>query len=220
MANPEPYRQEPASAPKGAALYIGLPCILGFIALMLIGTCIWNHRTRRIGLGNVMSRSRFGKLGELGRPKGYGVRKSRRQRVGAVNLDSKDAIDLQNREAAARRNGGNGSGSNNDNGDSYDDFGMSWSNTNVGREPSSPYADSPRDKTGPPTLTLSGDHWEAPGRPRRDSDSLGSLAGTPTDDQFGDSHRPRTARGEGNNGRSGNAFRDELQRQKQQDNLI
>ncbi|KAL1898584.1 hypothetical protein Sste5346_003488 [Sporothrix stenoceras] len=222
VANPQPYRQKPADPPSGAALYIGLPCILGFIALMLVGTCIWNHRTRRIGLGNVMGRSRFGKLGELGRPKGYGVRKSRRQRMGAVNLDSKDAIDLQNREA---RKNGSGSGANNDNnnnnGDGYDDFGMSWSNTNAGREPSSPYADSPHDKNGPPSLTLSGDHWAAPERPRRDSDSLGSLAGTPTDERFDDAHRPRTARGDGsNNERTGNAFRDELRRQQQQDNLI
>jgi hypothetical protein len=222
VANPQPYRQKPAEAPSGAALYIGLPCILGFIALMLVGTCIWNHRTRRIGLGNVMGRSRFGKLGELGRSKGYGVRKSRRQRVGAVNLDSKDAIDLQNREA--RKKYGSGSGNNgHNNDDGYDDFGMSWSNTNVGREPSSPYADSPRDKNGgPPSLTLSGDHWSAPERPRRDSDSLGSLAGTPTDERFDDAHRPRTARGETNNnsGSTGNAFRDELRRQQQQDNLF
>lgn len=223
MANPQPYRQKPADPPSGAALYIGLPCILGFIALMLVGTCIWNHRTRRIAVGNVMGRSRFGKLGELGRSKGYGVRKSRRQRVGAVNLDSKDAIDLQNREA---RKNGSGSGGNNSNDhsndDGYDDFGMSWSNTNVGREPSSPFADSPRDKNGgPPSLTLSGDHWSAPERPRRDSDSLGSLAGTPTDERFDDAHRPRTARGEANNnGNTGNAFRDELRRQQQQDNLI
>ncbi|CAK7200816.1 hypothetical protein SEUCBS139899_003515 [Sporothrix eucalyptigena] len=220
VANPQPYRQKPAEAPKGAALYIGLPCILGFIALMLIGTCIWNHRTRRIGVGNIMSRTRFGKLGELsmGRSRGYGVGKSRRQRVGAVNLDSKDAIDLQNREAA-RRAAGNGSSAGNN--DGYDDFGMAWSNTDVSREPSSPYADSPSDKpshgSSPPTLTLSGDHWAAPERPRRDSDSLGSLAGTPTDERF-DDHRPRTARGEQNNGSSGNAFRDELRRQ--QNNLI
>ncbi|CAK7228984.1 hypothetical protein SBRCBS47491_007095 [Sporothrix bragantina] len=229
VANPEPYRQPAAKAPKGAALYIGLPCILGFIAVMLIGTCIWNHRTRRIGVGNISSRSRFGKLGELsmGRSRGYGVGKSRRQRVGAVNLDSKDAIDLQNREAAARRAAdGQGSGARGGNDDGYDDFGMAWSNTNGNREPSSPYADSPRDKTGhqgsnsnsPPTLTLSGDHWAAPERPRRDSDSLGSLAGTPTDERFDDAHRPRTARGEANNGSTGNAFRDELRRQ--QNDLI
>ncbi|CAK7226315.1 hypothetical protein SCUCBS95973_006160 [Sporothrix curviconia] len=223
VANPPPYVQPAAKAPTGAALYIGLPCILGFIALMVIGTCIWNRRTRRIGVGNVSSRSRFGKLGELtmGRSRGYGVGKSRRQRVGAVNLDSKDAIDLQNRDAAARRAAAGGQGGQGSNGDGYDDFGMAWSNTNVGRAPPSPYADAPRDKVGassdsPPTLTLSGDHWTAPERPRRDSDSLGSLVGTPTDERFDYAHRPRTARGEANNGSTGstgNAFRDELRRQ-------
>ncbi|KJR80877.1 uncharacterized protein SPSK_05278 [Sporothrix schenckii 1099-18] len=221
VANPQPYRQKPAEAPSGMALYIGLPCILGFVALMLIGTCIWNHRTRRIGLGNVMGRSRFGKLGELGQSKGYGVRKSRRQRVGAVNLDSKDAIDLQNREARKNGSGSGGNRGNDDgNDDGYDDFGMSWSNTNVGgRGPSSPYADAPRGAPagGPPTLTLSGDHWSAPQRPRRDSD-LGSLAGTPTDERFDDANRPRA---NNDSGSTGNAFRDELRRQKQQqDNLL
>lgn len=194
VANPEPYRQKPAKAPTGAALYIGLPCVLGFVAIMLVGTCIWNRRARRIGLGNVMSRSRFGELG-MGRSRGYGVGKSRRQRVGAVNLDSKDAIDLQNREAAAAaaaRRGGDGSGARG-HADDYDDFGMAWSNTDVGRGPSSPYVD-------------------APARPRRDSDALGSLAGTPTDERFGE-HRPPTARGEPDSGSTGNVFRDELRRQ-------
>jgi hypothetical protein len=46
-------------------------------------------------------------------------------------------------------------------------------------------------------------------RPRRDSDALGSLAGSPTEDRFNflDSHPP------GGSGQGGNAFRDELARQ-------
>ena len=223
VANPPPYSQPAAKPPKGAALYIGLPCILGFIAVMLIGTCIWNRRTRRIGVGNVMGRSRFGKLGELSmkRPRGYGVGKSRRQRVGAVNLDSKDAIDLQNREAAQWSGGSGAAHGGYDNDDAYDDFGMAWSSTNVGREPSSPYVDEPQGKksgSSPPPLTLSGDHWAVPERQRRDSEELGSLAGTPTNDRFDDVHQPRTARGETNKDSTGNAFRDELRRQ--QDDIL
>ncbi|CAK7262935.1 hypothetical protein SEPCBS119000_000228 [Sporothrix epigloea] len=205
VANPPPYRQPPAKPPTGAALYIGLPAVICFVALMVIGTCYWNNRTRRIDVGNISSRSRFGKLGELsmGRSRGgYGVGKSRRQRVGAVNLDSKDAIDLQNREAARQAVGRGGSPSHGSNDEGYDDFGMAWSQTDVGRKPASPYADL----------------RAAPGRPRRDSDSLGSLAGTPTDDQFHDAHRAQAVSGQANNGSTGNAFRDELRRQ--QNNLI
>ncbi len=229
VSNPEPYRQKPAELPQGAALYIGLPCIVGFIAIMLVGTCIWNRRTRAIGLGNIMSRSRFGDIGAgFGRSKGYGIRKSRRQRVGAVHLDSKDAIRLQKREVRApgeASNRGAGAGGNAD--DSY--MGVSRATTHADRD-ASPYTDASSKNDGPPTLALSGDHWTAapPERPRRDSDALGSLAGSPTEERFRDFHRPRTARGDGNtgtngggnsgnSGSTGNAFRDELWRQ---DNLI
>ncbi|CAK7567653.1 MAG: hypothetical protein SEPTF4163_005620 [Sporothrix epigloea] len=213
VANLPPYQSPPTKPPTGAALYIGLPAILCFIALMLIGTFYWNYRTRRIDVGNISSRSRFGKLGGLSKGRsrgGYGIGKSRRQRVGAVNLDSKDAIDLQNREAARHAAGTGGSSFHDDNDDGFDDFGMAWSKTNVGRQSSSPYADSPRDKAG---------SRAAPGRPRRESDSLGSLAGTPTDEQFHDAHQPQTITpGQASNGSTGNAFRDELRRQ--QNNLI
>ncbi|CAJ2499664.1 Uu.00g025170.m01.CDS01 [Anthostomella pinea] len=49
---------------------------------------------------------------------------------------------------------------------------------------------------------------DAPARPRRDSDALGSLAGTPTDDRRMDFQRPSTREGG-----DGNLFRDEMRRQ-------
>ncbi|KAI0595579.1 hypothetical protein F4775DRAFT_568883 [Biscogniauxia sp. FL1348] len=50
---------------------------------------------------------------------------------------------------------------------------------------------------------------QAPDRPRRDSDALGSLAGTPTEDRRMDFNHPGRQPGGGN----GNYFRDELRRQ-------
>ncbi|KHN96830.1 uncharacterized protein MAM_05386 [Metarhizium album ARSEF 1941] len=53
----------PSNAPKGKTLTIALPATLGVIALLLIGGCIWNRKTRHIQLGNIMSRSRHGYTG-------------------------------------------------------------------------------------------------------------------------------------------------------------
>jgi hypothetical protein len=61
----------PNEAPKGKDLYIALPAVAGFIILCVCGGFIFNRKNRKIGLGNVM-----------GRRKGYGVGKSRRQRMG------------------------------------------------------------------------------------------------------------------------------------------
>ncbi|KAI1334504.1 hypothetical protein F5Y15DRAFT_287443 [Xylariaceae sp. FL0016] len=54
--------------------------------------------------------------------------------------------------------------------------------------------------------------YPAPDRPRRDSDALGSLAGTPTEDRRMDFHRSTTREGN-DQADSGNLFRDELLRQ-------
>ncbi|KAH8679845.1 hypothetical protein BGZ60DRAFT_467851 [Tricladium varicosporioides] len=67
----EYYRQEPTKAPKGQDLYIALPTVFGFILLCIVGGFFLNRKHRKIGLGNVM-----------GRRKGYGVGKSRTQRLG------------------------------------------------------------------------------------------------------------------------------------------
>ncbi|OAA54166.1 hypothetical protein SPI_09100 [Niveomyces insectorum RCEF 264] len=233
VATPEPYRQPPAKAPTGPALYIGLPCVLGFVVLVVVGTCLWNRHVRRINLGNVMSRGRYGPLGGGG-GQGYGVRKSRRERmghsgrVGALHLDSKDAIRLQTRTTTTVVRDGRAD-------DSYAD---------------SPYvagtasSAAHRQRQGGPApslgLALPGDRdyhdhddglddWtlasgtttkniDSHDRPRRDSDALGSLAGTPTEERFTAFHRPRTASGattgnNNNNSSTGNAFRDELRRQ-------
>lgn len=125
-------------------LLIALPVSLGGCALILIGLFLWNRKTRRIQLGNIMSRSRHGYTG--------------RRHRGLFRKGPKDnGIQL---DAA----------------------------------PLAP--DSP-----PPTDSYR-DECDAPGRPRRDSDALGSLAGSPVDPSF---------ERQGTTGR--NAFRDELRRQ-------
>jgi hypothetical protein len=132
------YRQPKTPVPKGQSLYIALPTVFGFIILCVCGGAIINRKHRKIGLGNVM-----------GRRNGYGVGKSRSQRLG-LRKKNEGAIQLRDQELTA---GGQ-------------------------------YRDVP--------------HPEDPnfGRARADSDGLGSLAGTPTEERT-------------------NYFRDEMRRQEQ-----
>ncbi|KAK0753834.1 hypothetical protein B0T18DRAFT_424318 [Schizothecium vesticola] len=152
---PPPQKTGP---PTGPALYIGLPCVLAFVVLMVGGTCWWNRRERMIGVGNVMGRGR----------RGYGVGKSRRERVrkAGIKLEetTRGAAGYRDQPTAAAAPAG---------GDGWDD--ESWR-----REP----------------IVV--------GVARRDSDALGSLAGSPTKEDF-----PRGGGG-GNN-----VFRDELGRQQE-----
>jgi hypothetical protein len=134
------YRQQPAKAPKGQSLYIALPTVFGFIILCVCGGYIINRKHRKIGLGNVM-----------GRRNGYGVGKSRTQRLGLGKKNS-GAIRLREQELTA---------------------GGQYRDTLAEREERS-----------------------RAGHTRTDSDTLGSLAGTPTEE------RP-------------NYFRDEMRRQEQ-----
>ncbi|KAK1757357.1 hypothetical protein QBC47DRAFT_375772 [Echria macrotheca] len=168
--------QPPTQLPSGAALYIALPTVLGFVAVMVVGTCWWNRHHRRIGLGNVMGRGRGG----------YGVGKSRRQRLFGKGNGKKEGIRLMEREVGG--------------GDEQEEE----------RRGRTTYRDEP----SPAAVGGNGDAggWtrEIPGRVddglgRRDSDALGSLAGTPTQDR-------RFEFGRGGD-KGGNAFRDELDRQ-------
>jgi hypothetical protein len=156
------YHQAAAQLPSGAALYIGLPTVFGFIILCVVGTCLWNRKHRKINLGNVMSRTRhgYGLGSKTGR--GIGVSKRRREQKAA------ERVQLMEREVAA--NGGQ------------------------------VYRDEPN------FIDI----------PRRDSDALGSLAGTPTEDRRMDFHRPGTRENrERSAGAERNLFRDELRRQDQ-----
>jgi Ykl077w/Psg1 (Pma1 Stabilization in Golgi) len=168
MYSPTPLPPRP-QVPTGPALYIGLPTIFGFIAVMVAGTCIWNRHARKIGLGNIMSRGRHG----------YGIGKSRARRMmgkGSTRKNKEQGIQLMEREVVAGDGG-------------------------------QVYHDEPRDQQ-----QHGGWHHEpprrvddSPGHARRDSDVLGSLAGSPTEDRHFEF--PRQERG------NNNAFRDELDRQ-------
>jgi hypothetical protein len=82
---PDYYRQPLAKAPIGESLYIALPTVLGFVVLCLAGGFFWNRHARKIGLGNIMGR------------RGYGVNKSRTQRLG-LRTKKSDAIKLRDQE--------------------------------------------------------------------------------------------------------------------------
>ncbi|TVY54311.1 hypothetical protein LCER1_G003225 [Lachnellula cervina] len=133
----EYYRQPPPKAPKGQSLYIALPSVFGFIVICVCGGFIINRKHRKIGLGNVM-----------GRRNGYGVGKSRRQRMG-LSKKKGGAIKLREQELTA----------------------------------DGQYRDTPTER-----------ERSRAGHTRTDSDTLGSLAGSPTEE------RP-------------NLFRDEMSRQ-------
>ena len=65
-------------------LMIGLPVSLGFVCLVVFGLMFGMRKNRTIGIGNIMGRNR-----------GYGARKSKRQRLG---LGKKGAIRLEERD--------------------------------------------------------------------------------------------------------------------------
>lgn len=194
VANPEPYRQPPAKVPTGPALYIALPTVLAFVVIMLFGTCLWNRKKRRIGLGNVMSRTRDG----------YGIGKSRVQRLGGRGRTTQRSAAVSLRDVPPQQvyrdvPDDNDGAHNGEKGKGVRTRSMLYFDTGA--------------------ASRSGD--------RRDSDALGSLAGTPTSEhhrhhredsyraqqyaqqygqQYGHEH-PQSG------GRSGNAFRDEMSRQ-------
>ncbi|KAH0548196.1 hypothetical protein GP486_008088 [Trichoglossum hirsutum] len=149
------YPPPPRIKPDKLGLAVGLPVSLGFVFLVLCGLCIGMRKRRKIGLGNI----------NIGRNKGYGVGKSRRQRMkrsrkaGPIQLGDDDIITPAPRSSDFRDN----------------------SNDGVELEERASHAR----------------------RHNRDDDSLGSLAGSPTEDTF------RRDQRQGNN-----VFRDEMARQK------
>ncbi|KAI8944543.1 hypothetical protein F4801DRAFT_585317 [Xylaria longipes] len=149
---PGPVADAKGKLPQGAALYIALPTVLGFVIVCVAGTCLWNRHQRRIKLPSVMGRNYD--VGKSGRSR---FRLGKRSKA----VKASERIQLMEREIQA------------EGGEVYRDL------------------PDPAD------------------RPRRDSDALGSLAGTPTEDRRMDLGRPGAA----GNPATGNAFRDELKRQ-------
>lgn len=87
---PQHYKPpEPTKPPNKSGLLIGLPVSLGFVVIVVVGLFIGMRKHRTIGLGNIMGR----------RNRGYGVGKSRRQRLGLGK--KKGAIRLDDREQQA-----------------------------------------------------------------------------------------------------------------------
>lgn len=173
VTKPPTYHQPAPKMPTGAALYIGLPTVLGFCVIMIFGVCLWNRQARKISLGNIMSRSRHG----------YGIAKGRARRMGrrdrkADNIRLMDHLpedqhyrDEPQHQQPHGRGGGDGGG---------------WGQQH--------------------TYHRQQNNSEFLGHARRDSDALGSLAGTPKSANFPVTQPPQ----------GGNAFREELERQRRE----
>ncbi|KAF2866070.1 hypothetical protein BDV95DRAFT_611947 [Massariosphaeria phaeospora] len=88
LQNEPPHHYEPPKrvGPNKSGLMIGLPVSLGFLLFVIVGLWFGMRKHRTIGLGNVMGR----------RNRGYGTRKSKRERLG---LSKEGAIRLEDREA-------------------------------------------------------------------------------------------------------------------------
>lgn len=87
---PRHYPPPPVNKlPNKEGLMIGLPVGLGFVLLVVVGLLFGMRKHRTIGLGNIMGR----------RNRGYGVGKSRRQRLG---LGKKGAIRLEAQQPGAQ----------------------------------------------------------------------------------------------------------------------
>ncbi|KAI1817246.1 hypothetical protein GGS20DRAFT_534253 [Poronia punctata] len=158
---PGPAPNGRGKTPHGAALYIALPTVLGFVVLCLVGTCLWNRHHRHIQLGKVMGRN-------------YDVGKTSRSRFGLGKKKNKNKMDPNQRIHLMERE--------------------------IEAEGGEVYHDLP----------------DPANRPRRDSDALGSLAGTPTEDRRMDFGATTTTTTDGRPApapATGNAFRDELRRQ-------
>ncbi|KJZ77480.1 hypothetical protein HIM_03204 [Hirsutella minnesotensis 3608] len=63
LERPDAHRKAATPAPKKEAILIGLPIALCGFALILVGLFVWHRKTRRIELGNIMSRTRRGYTG-------------------------------------------------------------------------------------------------------------------------------------------------------------
>ncbi|PSR88477.1 hypothetical protein BD289DRAFT_432125 [Coniella lustricola] len=169
------YHQAAPSLPTGAALYIGLPVVFGFCLIMICGVCMWNRHTRRIDVATLVSRSRRGYRGAKDRAKRM-TTSGRKQRRLQHNIRLLDNVPENQM-----------------------------------------YRDEPRKLNN--NTSLRGDYdYDADARDikmgsgggvrahvRRDSDGLGSLAGTPTSEHF-----PRQQQ------QGGNAFREEMERQRRE----
>ena len=177
------YHQPAPAAPSGAALYIGLPTILGFCVLMVFGVCCWNRKARHIGLGNVMSRGR----------NQYGaVRDRARRRLS--RRDKKQAFRLADHEGPYAEMGMEKGGIQRyRDDDDGGDYGNNGNNDNNGRRPhqSVRYDEDDggwgRDSWANQQVAYQykdNDEGIHVGVARRDSDALGSLAGTPTSEHF------------------------------------
>lgn len=171
------YRDEAPGVPTGAALYVGLPTVLGFCVLMIFGVCAWNRQARRIGLGNISGKAGGARGARMGRR--MTTRRDRKQAIRLAGHDGPE--DDEDEEGGRRRVKGEKGMCYQDDEEPpshphlslrYEDdgWGQDWGHQREGEKEEC----RRKDHDG-------GIHV---GIARRDSDALGSLAGTPTSEHF------------------------------------
>ncbi|QUC21464.1 uncharacterized protein UV8b_05707 [Ustilaginoidea virens] len=120
IANPPFDPTPPTPVPRGDTLKIALPVTFGVVAFLVLGVCLWNRKTRRIELGNIMSRSRRGYTGRRQRNhlfsrKDHGIQlddagppADYRDAPDRAGRDSRDSRDSHHGPAAGSPGGGGG----------------------------------------------------------------------------------------------------------------
>lgn len=89
------FHQHKNELPNGAALYIGIPAIVGFVLLVSCGTCLMNRKLRRIGVGSVMGRgTRYNLLGKS-KKKGLFGKKNKDE---SIRLMDRDEFEVDDRD--------------------------------------------------------------------------------------------------------------------------
>ncbi|KUI54623.1 hypothetical protein VP1G_02016 [Cytospora mali] len=189
VTRPPTYLQPAPKMPSGAALYIGLPTVLGFCVVMIFGVCMWNRKERRIDLGDIMSR---------GRNK-YGAAKDRARRR-LSRREKKQAIRLDDHGPEGEEEGGMGYRYRDEEPETYQ---QEHHQQQQHQQQHQQHHDDHQyeDAWAQPEEVCPA--WERQqeerryrglhdsvhvGVARRDSDALGSLVGTPTSDRFSQSH--------------------------------
>ncbi|KAL0468967.1 hypothetical protein QR685DRAFT_321200 [Neurospora intermedia] len=89
------FHEHKNELPDGAALYIGIPAVVGFVLLVSCGTCLMNRKLRRIGVGSVMGRGKGYNLLGKGKKKGLFGKKNKDE---GIRLMGRDEFEVDDRD--------------------------------------------------------------------------------------------------------------------------
>jgi hypothetical protein len=169
------YRDEVPGVPTGAALYVGLPTVFGFCVLMIFGVCAWNRQARRIGLGNISGKAGGARGARMGRR--LTTRRDRKQAIRLADHDGPDDDEGDDEEGGGR--GEKGMCYQDGEPPSHRHLSVRYEDDGWGQD-----WGHQREEEKEECRRRDHDDGIHVGIARRDSDALGSLAGTPTSEQF------------------------------------